>query len=455
MANFRTTPDILDGVLRRCGEITSTQGVSPWQSAALLYINQIHHTVITGGNELNVDVDEPWAFAKSRQPIVIQLNPSITAGTVSLTQGSPQGTFSGAPQVNGANASLQGWFLKPQGNPELYKISSHTSGSTSFFIDANFPQNTNASLSYQAFQLDYDLVSSVVSVDEQNDTLDFSEDGITQLSASLTHGSYAPATLATNIALALTSASTAGSTYTGSYDSIQRYYTFSSNAHNASLFQLWGAGSNYYRSLWTTSGFDYSNQTGALSYTGSYPMDSVLRLTQPARLYYGYQFVYGQGSDGRVENLDPVAFDAQFPLLDIRMGTPEAFTLVREKRDGTMKVRFNRYLNTTQNMRVEFEYIPFPKDLFNNSSSIPLVPRKFVRLLEFGASFYLMNDKNDPRASTYMGIAQQTLNAMLRENRRELERTGKQFGNIVARPDLMPSKRHLRLNVYGYDTSWW
>lgn len=455
MATFRTTSDILDGVLRRCGEVTSSQGTSSWQQAALLYLNQIHYTIITGGNELNVDVDEPWSWAKSRNPIIIQLNPSITAGTVALTQGSASGTFSTVPQVNGANASLQNWYLKPQGAPELYKIVNHVSGSTAFYIDSNFPQSTNSALTYQVFQLDYDLISSVVIIDEQNDTLDFSEDGINQLSATLAHGSFAPATLASNVATAMTSASTVGNTYSGSYDSIQRYYSFSSNGLHGTIFQILGGGTNYYRSAWNTLGFDFTTQSGALSYTSAYPMDSILRLTQPGRVYYGYQFVYGQGSDGRIEQLDPVAFDQAYPLLDIRLGTPEAFTLVREKRDGTIKIRFNRFLSTTQNMRVEFEYIPTPKDLFNNSGSVPLIPRNFIRLLEYGAAYYLMLDKLDTRAETYLGVAQQTLNAMLRENRRELERTGKQFGNVIARPDLMPSKRHLRLNAYGYDTSWW
>lgn len=451
MSNFRTTADLLDNVLRRCGEVTSSTGTSKWRDAALLYLNQIHHTVVTGGNELNLDVDEPWVWSKSRHPIVIQLNPSITNGTVSLTQGSVAGTFSNVPTVNGVAQSVQNWLLRPYGYPDTYRISSHIAGSTSFVIDAPYPQVTSTANSYWLFQTDYDLVSSTINIDETNGTIDFSEDGTTQLTATIPVGGYAPAALATAAALAMTTASGVGNTYSGSYDSIQRYFTLSSNAANASVFSLLGAGTNYYRSGLSFLGFDFTTQSGALKYTSAYSLDAIVRLSQPARIFYGYQFTYGDGSDGRVGMLDPVAFDRMYPMMDMRMGTPDSFCLLREDRTGKIKVRFNKFLDTTHNMRVEFDHIPWPKDLFNNSASIPILPRKFIRILEFGAAFYLLTDKEDSRAPAYQQIAQAALTAMMRENRRELQRAGRDFGNVLARLDLTPRKRHLRLNIYGYD----
>lgn len=448
--NFRNTPDLLDGVLRRCGELTSDIGTSPRRAAALLYLNQIHLTMVTGGNELNIDIDEPWVWARARQPIVIQLNPSITTGTCSLAQGSAVGSFSTAPQVNGSNASLENWMIRPVGFPELYRISSHTAGSTNFYIDAPYPQTTNASLNFSAFQLDYDLVTSIINIDANNDTVDFSEDGLTNLQASIVHGAYTPSALAALVATAMTSASVQLNTYSGSYNSLRRLFTFTSNAARGSIFQLWGAGTNYYRSMWSDLGFDFKNQSGALSYTGLYPLSSIIRLSQPARVYYGSNFFWGMDG-GEIGKLDDVAFDKQYPLIDIKMGTPTHFTVIEETRNGTLKVRFNSYLNTTQNMRVEFDHMPQPKDLYDNVASVPLLPRKFSKVLEFGASYYLLVDKEDSRQQSYLGLSQQALNAMQKFNRRELLRSGVDFGAVIARPDLMPDKRRtLRINDYGY-----
>jgi len=454
MSNFRTTADILDGVLRRCGEITSATGISPRQATALLYLNQIHHNIVMGGCELNIDVDEPWVWARSRHPIILNLNPAITTGTVALTYGSASGTLSTAPQVNGSNVSVQGWHIKPTTGPEIYKIIQHTSGSTSITLDAVFPQATNASLNYYLFQLDYDLISSNIIIDSENNTLDFIESGTTVLSATIAAGTYTPAGLATAVATALNAAGTHGNTYTCTYDSNQRLFTVTSalNGTSTPIFQPQGAGTNSYRSGWSPLGFDFLNQTGSASYTGTYPVSSLVRLTQPARIFYGSALFWGS-SQGTVNYMDPVAFDKNYPLVETRAGSPEYFTIIREKNNGTLSVRFNRYpiaTTNSQQMRIEFEHIATPKDLQNNTASIPLIPRKFIRILEYGASFYLLKDKSDAKANDYLQIAQQTLASMVKVNRKELEKAGKNFGYVIARPDLMPEKRHYRVNNYGY-----
>ncbi len=176
--------------------MTSDQGTSPLQPAALLYLNQIHNTIITGGNELEIDVDESWIWARARRPIVLQLNPPVTAGNVTLTQGSTAGTFSTLPTVNGSNVSVEGWYLKPDNGPELYRITQHTSGQLTFAIDAAFPQTSYAS-TFHCFQLEYDLIPGYLIVDSYNDTVDFIESGTTVLTGTITHGTYTPAGFAT------------------------------------------------------------------------------------------------------------------------------------------------------------------------------------------------------------------------------------------------------------------
>lgn len=453
MSNFRTTADLLDGVLRRCGEMTSDLGTSPLQAAALLYLNQIHNTVITGGNELEIDVDESWIWAKARRPVVLNLNPPVTAGSVSLTQGSTAGTFSTAPQVNASNASVEGWYLKPDNGPEIYRIIQHTSGLTAFTLDANFPQASYAG-SFHCFQLEYDLIPSKVIVDNFNDKLDFISKGTTSQTAALTHGSYDPATYATTVAAALTSADTNGNTYTGSYDSVLRTFSMSSNLGGTAtaIFTIVGNGTNYARSGWQDLGFDFLTTAGSASYTGAYPFGATAKLFQAARLYYGFQYGLGQET-GQVCLMDPVAFDRDYPLIDLRQGTPDYFKVTGDKAlDGKISVQFNKY--PAQNMRVEFEHVMWPKDLQNNAQSIPRIPRKFIRMLEFGASYYLLLDKGyAEKAATYLALSQQMLKGMMKFNRSELQKVSKNFGAVIARPDMMPEKQYRRLNIYGYDST--
>lgn len=451
MANFRTTADLVDGVLRRCGELTSDAGTSALIPSALLYLNQIHHTIITGGNELEVDVDESWIWARARKPIILQLNPPVTTGTVTLTQGSATGTFSTAPQVNGSNASVEGWYLRPDGNAEIYRIVQHTSGQTSFQLDATFPQS-NYSSTFECFQLEYDLVPNTLTVDNYNDKLDFISRGTTVQTATLTHGNYTPGSLATHAASVLTSTDTNSNTYTGSYDSVLRTFSFTSNLGGTAtaIFSIVGNGTSYVRSGWNDLGFDYTTQSGSASYTGLYPLGAVARITQPARIYYGYQFGFGSQS-GEIGSMDPRAFEREFPLLDVRQGTPQYFCVTGERAmDGKMSVRFNRY--PSQNMRVEFEVIPWPKDLYNNAQSIPKIPRKYIRMLEFGAAYYLSLDRDDTLAASYLQLAQQMLKGMMKSNRQEMLKSGRNFGAVIARADLMPEKHYRRLNIYGYDS---
>jgi len=451
VANFRTTADLLDDVLRHCGEVTSDQGTSSLQSAALLYLNQIHNTVITGGNELEVDIDESWVWAQARRPLILNLNPPVTAGSVTLNQGSVTGTFSTAPQVNGASASVEGWYLKPDGGPEVYRIIQHTSGQTSFQLDCAFPQSNYAS-TFHCFQLEYDLTPSYIVIDQYNDTLDFISRGTTVQTATMTHGAYTPGSLATHAASVLTSTDTNGNTYTGSYDSISRNFTLTSNLGGTAtaLFTVTGNGTNYYRSGWSTLGFDYLSQSGSASYSSAYPLGATARLTQPGRIYYGYSYGLGQQS-GQICALDPRSFDRDFNLINVRQGTPDYFMIVGEHaQDGRISIRLNKY--PSQAMRIEFDHIPYPRDLQNNAQSVPRIPRKWNRILTYGAAYYLLLNKQDNNAGNYLQLSQQMLKGMMKANRQDLLKTGRNFGNVVARPDMLPEKSYRRLMVWGYDS---
>lgn len=103
MAQFRTTADLLDLALVNAGEVTN--GNSSYESQLLGYLNRVHYALIAGGsipllNSVEVKIDEVWPWSKSKNPLIIELQPKQNTGTVSLTQGSEAVTFSAAPSIS-------------------------------------------------------------------------------------------------------------------------------------------------------------------------------------------------------------------------------------------------------------------------------------------------------------------------------------------------------------------
>jgi hypothetical protein len=177
----------------------------------------------------------------------------------------------------------------------------------------------------------------------------------------------------------------------------------------------------------------YTDVTGAglgfkailVDYTLSAGMQ---RLLEPMVVYR----LSSNDQSGRIYGLDLKRFRDDYPLGSIEGGIPTQFATLYEI-DGTLTVRFNRYPN--QKTRVEYDYIPIPAALADSSGSIPLVPREHRQVLAFGATYYLMLDKNDSRADVYLRLAQAGLQAMLTANRKEQIHQAKQFGRIVTRPE--------------------
>lgn len=77
-----------------------------------------------------------WPFNRSASPLVIQTVPDYTTGTVATTAGSTSITFSVAPtDVNGSNVSVANRFIQTSSSKDWYKITSHTSGTTSATLE--------------------------------------------------------------------------------------------------------------------------------------------------------------------------------------------------------------------------------------------------------------------------------------------------------------------------------
>lgn len=442
MSQFRTSADYLDAILTRAGEPTS--GTSSFESDAKLYLNKIHHIILAGGSVFDVDIDETWTWARARNPITIELQAPYSTGSVSLTNESEAGTFSAAPA-----ASLKDWHFQitsgntvlGTSNPEIYRIKSHTAGATAFELDSAFVGNTASAATFKAFKLDYQIMPSYLYVDSTNNKLDFFDGTAqTQLTATLTAGSYTPAQLATHVATQITSPSAAN--WTGSYDTDTNLFTFTSDLSGGAVRQGWlgATGTNSGKSALALLGFDCLDTaaTNTAALAGTYVLGGISRMIEPFRVFGQYNLT--------IDGVDNLKMADDYPLSDTREGLPTRFTRLYEDASGRIWVRFNRYPKNPT--KIEVEHVPVPRDLQDNAVSIPLVPRKYSDILEYGAASFILIDKENDKASTYATLAAKQLKAMQNNNRAELYKTGSSFGEIIPRMDnTTGGRRRLR---YGY-----
>ncbi|MDE1839574.1 MAG: hypothetical protein KGH87_06610 [Thaumarchaeota archaeon] len=156
--NYQFTTDIKADVLTRGDE--PTDGTSDYDAQSLVYINRACQLIYEGGMEIDPDVREDWIWLYKKG--ILTLVPEFNTGTISLTQNSTAGSFSQAPtDPSGAAISVQNWFLRAVGWQDVPVISAHTSGQTSFTLDAPWT-GTTGSYSFDCFQLTYQLNSDVL-----------------------------------------------------------------------------------------------------------------------------------------------------------------------------------------------------------------------------------------------------------------------------------------------------
>ena len=155
MANYQFTSDLIDDVLFRVGE--PTDGTSDFEAEALRLINRAYRAVWMGGGEFVEGLNEAWLWLKKDPPGVITLLPSITAGTVAVTNNSTSITFSSAPA-----ASVAGYHFRTDDDDTVYRIASHTGGAAGATLDAPYVFDTNAAATYRLMKLEYTLAADVL-----------------------------------------------------------------------------------------------------------------------------------------------------------------------------------------------------------------------------------------------------------------------------------------------------
>lgn len=427
MAQFRTTADLMDLALTNAGEVTN--GNSPYDSTGQLlgYLNRVHMAIVSGGTiplgkDQTVEIDEVWSWSRSRRPLILELQPAVTTGTLTLTQGSEAGTFSSGPA-----ASVAGWYIRITGRDGIFRIASHTAAATAFELDGAYPDTTGSGLSFTCFKLDYELTPDYIVIDKTNDKFQFQKAASSPLTATLTHGTYTPAQLATHAAAVITTAAS-GPTVTGAYSAITRKFTLTSDLAGATLFQIIGNGTLSEFGTHKVMGYDDETTSSAAAQVSTYVLGGIARLIEPFKI-----------NGGSVFSVDAEKFQRTYPLDKISEGTPDRFCITQETDNGSFAVRFNSY--PTTKLRVEIEHVPLPRDLKDNSSSIPLVPRKDSDVLEYAATFFLMFAKSDDRAATYANLLQGKLKAMIAQNRGSQQRAGENFAQIIPRRDMLSRRR--------------
>src|SRR5437867_2685174 len=95
MSYLFSTADLLSAALEKAGEQQSS--LSPYYALALQHLNTAHVDVLSGANRFNVDLSEPWAWAKATYPGLLTLQPAFTGGTIGFVGNSTTATLTQAP----------------------------------------------------------------------------------------------------------------------------------------------------------------------------------------------------------------------------------------------------------------------------------------------------------------------------------------------------------------------
>lgn len=160
---------------------------------------------------------------------------------------------------------------------------------------------------------------------------------------------------------------------------------------------------------------------------------SIARLFEPIKVDRPQTFD-GDG-EGLIYGIDSQSFARSYPRFALPSGVPVRFTVIGEV-DGEYTIRFNK--SVSEDCRAEYEFIPVPVELTASASSIPLFPVEDRPFLSYATTYHVMVDKSDSRQDAYYRLAQQKLQSMFSERKRELAKTGaKLFGRLVPRTEQM------------------
>lgn len=151
---YVTTQDLKEDVLFRCGEPAAG---SRYNATVVDYLNRCQKTLATGASEFAPEYIDDWWW--NRASGVLLIEPARTTGTVAVTAGSATVTFSSAPA-----ASVAGWRLRVDGQPDVPAVLSHTAAATTATLDAVWTGATNPAATYTLMKNSYTLLAAVATM---------------------------------------------------------------------------------------------------------------------------------------------------------------------------------------------------------------------------------------------------------------------------------------------------
>jgi len=169
-----------------------------------------------------------------------------------------------------------------------------------------------------------------------------------------------------------------------------------------------------------------------------YELDAeILRLVEPFRIYdtqSDTHFFEDDATEGKIYSIDVNRFRTEYPLKSLKDGIPSRFTIIHEA-DTELVIQFNGH--PTKQVKVDFDWIKKPEPLLDTDSSIPLIPWEFREVLAFGSAYYLLKDKSDDKAETFLQLAQAALFQMKKAAQRQDSDTDKDIGHLFPREEQL------------------
>lgn len=152
MMPFVTGADIVSDILFRAGEIA---GTSEWDTKAVDYLNRVYKALCAGSSEFLPEFVDDWWWMRAGDALI--LDPVISDGTISITNGFNAFTLSDPPSMSVIN-----WKLKIDGHPDVFHVTDIAGGAGE--LDTAYTGPTNTAATYKLMHTQYNLSSAVQAI---------------------------------------------------------------------------------------------------------------------------------------------------------------------------------------------------------------------------------------------------------------------------------------------------
>lgn len=161
----------------------------------------------------------------------------------------------------------------------------------------------------------------------------------------------------------------------------------------------------------------------------------VLRVLEAFRIYKDRVLDYGEKAEdqGHVYGISTQDFWRSWPLRYLVNDIPGKFTTISTS-ESSWLVRFNKYV--TNPLKVDYDIIPIPTELTDQSNNIPLVPYAYRTILSHGAAYFLNVVKTQQtKAENYFKVTAAEIKAMHLAEEKYNKLVAIRYGQLTPRLD--------------------